>query len=231
MLHFLVRYVEKNFYERIDSKSMLEHSIPERIHISVIYVTLIFDWPGALKQHVRSTHLNVTFKCDHCEKTFRSKNGLNSHMKSIHLKSFACDVCQKCFNSEPNLRRHKASEHNLDALYKCEPCGKAYAWKDSLDYHIRSIHLKEEYACKYCTLTYKGQGSLRNHVQAVHSSQDPFQCKQCDKKFKSRTGLQRHIQSIHMGVKHDCNFCKSSFNNKSHLNRHIKSIHSPNPPR
>lgn len=50
-----------------------------------------------------------TFKCDHCDATFKRKDTLNVHIQVVHdgHKKYKCDLCDKAFVTPSVLKSHK----------------------------------------------------------------------------------------------------------------------------
>ena len=47
------------------------------------------------------------FKCDYCQKTFRSKLGMTGHMKRFHnFKPYHCDQCDQKFEMKQQQVAH-----------------------------------------------------------------------------------------------------------------------------
>jgi hypothetical protein len=42
------------------------------------------EYPCVLKSHVQSVHEKIRHKCDLCERTYASKNGVRRHVKNVH---------------------------------------------------------------------------------------------------------------------------------------------------
>ena len=53
--------------------------------------------------------------CDRCEKTFKRRENLERHMKSVHAekKLFSCDLCTETFSRKDVLVRHVKCVHDL----------------------------------------------------------------------------------------------------------------------
>lgn len=82
------------------------------------------------------------FKCKSCRQTFPSKEETLRHIKALHSLHFTCPVCQRPFTNQHNLRRHMMIKHSdeADKKFECDVCGKRYAIKQSLDYHMKKTH-------------------------------------------------------------------------------------------
>lgn len=50
-----------------------------------------------------------TFKCHHCDATFKRKDTLNVHVQVVHErhKKYRCELCNKAFVTPSVLRSHK----------------------------------------------------------------------------------------------------------------------------
>ena len=79
------------------------------------------------------------FSCDLCEKTFRMKNQLTTHML-VHTRErpFSCDVCNKSFKTSGNLREHKERMHGSD--YPCDLCDRKCPSRNALRKHQKRVH-------------------------------------------------------------------------------------------
>ncbi|XP_033231868.1 zinc finger protein 845-like [Belonocnema kinseyi] len=92
------------------------------------------------------------FKCKFCQKRFKRKNHLCSHVDSVHLKTdlqtsktrHNCDKCSRSYSWLKDLNRHKRSVHEENELkVVCDYCGYKTSRKGVLTEHISSLHLKE----------------------------------------------------------------------------------------
>ncbi|XP_063710072.1 zinc finger protein 83-like [Culicoides brevitarsis] len=71
----------------------------------------------SMPHHVMNIHVNKKdqFKCDLCEKTFKSTSTLTDHHKKFHLeiKQFKCNLCPAEFNKNLKLRHHFEKSHDI----------------------------------------------------------------------------------------------------------------------
>ena len=102
----------------------------------------VFTSENALKKHKFENHYSVEnkFDCKECGKWFQSKLKLNFHTRNSHKKK-KCELCDVVV-SEGNYRRHKKEKHlvldgNLNSLFKCEKCVKAFTRKETLENHVK----------------------------------------------------------------------------------------------
>ena len=81
-----------------------------------------------LNRHVREKHQETNknshftqdvssigdIQCDGCEKTFKRRENLERHMKSVHAekKLFSCGLCTKTFSRKDILVRHVKCVHD-----------------------------------------------------------------------------------------------------------------------
>lgn len=98
---------------------------------------------------------NVEFRCNDCEKTFKSKESLNAHWRAKHEgQEHVCTHCGEAFSWKKSLQRHMQTNHKEPETgdtgyveqkqkpkYKCEHCGKVFASTMSLAYHMGSNHV------------------------------------------------------------------------------------------
>ena len=123
---------------------------------------------GNLKRHIKSTHdkSDEVFKCDRCDKTLKSKSGLNNHNESAHSnQKFDCDTCDKTFGKKQLLEYHFKNEHFNPQEYRCDICDKAYCTIRALKEHITLAHSNERIECDACNKTFSSGLQLKIHVK------------------------------------------------------------------
>ena len=97
------------------------------------------------------------FKCDKCDKIFKSKDGHKSHLK----------------NSQCNIENFSIIPANDEKVmfYKCNICGTSFLSKKLCLDHCNKFHMKNQKEVKEL---------LRNNTTAAS-----YKCEICEKKFKT----------------------------------------------
>ena len=95
-----------------------------------------------------NTHTNlVTYTCDICSKSYKSKRYLTQHIQSVHEKvKYPCNLCEYKATQQASLKRHIESVHEK-VKYSCNQCGKEFTGRSNLKRHIGSVHKKTKYLC------------------------------------------------------------------------------------
>lgn len=117
--------------------------------------------------HIETHNEHRPYKCDICEKTFKTKMVLYSHSKTHAERRFKCNLCDMTFVQSTHLKTHQMV-HTGEKPFQCEFCGKEFALKTNYVTHRR-----------------------------LHTGEKPFQCKQCTDCFIDLNGLKRHRKKIH----------------------------------
>lgn len=168
-----------------------------------------------LQVHVKGKHQNERpFSCPNCEKTFKQKDKVERHIKSVHLqtKSFICD-CGKSFNRKDDMVRHNNVVH-LGEKYR-------YTRKEEnkvLSYSTLNGSIIE---CAHCSYACDRSDRMKKHFLTVHQNERPFSCDKCDKTFKVKDKRDLHVNTVHLKKKpHACRYCQQAFGRKDSLKRH-----------
>ena len=61
------------------------------------------------------------YKCEICDKEFKTNNGLKSHFNITHnlKKEHQCNICQKVFNIQDHLTSHVKIVHENKKHHTC----------------------------------------------------------------------------------------------------------------
>ncbi|XP_026214818.1 zinc finger protein 585A-like [Anabas testudineus] len=177
-----------------------------------------------LKAHKR-THAIEGLTCLACDKQFKDKATLVSHLK-LHKKvqqssprSLICGDCGKVFGRMYHLKRHIMTHRKAmnGERYKCPDCQKNFAFPEDLNKHLE-IHVKENNGtCPKCNATFNSPEELETHM-GVHEKS--YTCNTCGKKFKVEYALKKHEQG-HLHEQYYCSLCCKRFIKLSHYKRHI----------
>uniref|UniRef100_A0A674MGX7 C2H2-type domain-containing protein n=1 Tax=Takifugu rubripes TaxID=31033 RepID=A0A674MGX7_TAKRU len=177
-----------------------------------------------LRAHKKS-HAVEGLTCLACDKQFKEKGALSSHLKvhqkvqSSSPKSLTCGDCGKIFGRMYHLKRHIVT-HQKEAdseSYTCPDCQKRFAFPEDLNKHLQ-MHVKENNGtCPKCNRTFSGAEELEAHM-GVHLKS--FPCDTCGKKFKVEYALKKH-QQFHQSEHYYCSLCHKRFIKLSHYKRHL----------
>ena len=132
--------------------------------------------------------------CDVCGNTYKSKFGLNLHMKGKHLSEFKhhCDICNQGFNQSVQFRFHLSSHASL-RLEKCQ----------------------------FCPASFYASGSLKRHLETCQDKSNPFICEICHAGFSRKYKLEEHVRGKHGEPKYSC-LCGKRYGWRSSLRTHVK---------
>ena len=187
-----------------------------------------FSNPKACKNHIQTFHAKKSkkkYNCEHCEKTFKTKNGLKSHTINDHenKEPFQCLSCNQFYQNKNDLKRHCLLEkHTLPKFKKTD------------DKRSRSLLTQE---CKECHKIVDG-GNMEKHMKRYHSEESrTWICSRCGESFKRKDSLLRHERNIHHlhnrqltavdklydidNKTYQCPECKTTFADKEDAKDHI----------
>ena len=219
----------------------------------------IFLLRSTYRSHVQLFHdtnnIPSVYHCDICDKGFASEDSLKGHLNVHKNLSVRCELCDKVFKAPRYLREHTRKLHTdvgskkelaekTVEKYICDHCNKTFNTKNSISYHIRSIHIqncKEElYKCDICLHTFKFKKVMLNHMILLHGANpvwknrhgsnnendgkdvSVYQCRICREKFASEEFLRKH-QEKQASLK--CVECNSVFCNPKTLFMHKNEVH------
>ena len=66
------------------------------------------------------------FRCETCEKEYKSNQGLEEHIQSFHLNTkFECGTCEKSFTIKKVLKEHHLHFNDKsEKIFRCDICQK-----------------------------------------------------------------------------------------------------------
>ncbi|KAG5896084.1 hypothetical protein JTB14_006873 [Gonioctena quinquepunctata] len=176
-----------------------------------------------LDVHYKVEHEDVRFKCECCQKPFKTLQGLNSHIIVHDLsqprKEYACSECPAVYKSRStytvHMRKHRLGEEG----HICDICGKSVTKKDSLKNHMRTHTGEKPFVCSTCGRAFNTNNLLRTHVR-IHTNEKPYICTICKKGFRQRPALKIHLR-YHTGEKpYFCSVCGRAFISGTLLKNH-----------
>ncbi|XP_055334203.1 LOW QUALITY PROTEIN: uncharacterized protein LOC129585518 [Paramacrobiotus metropolitanus] len=206
-------------------------------------------WFASLRRHARqcfhhadhndrpesSDHASASQKktavCVQCGKDFRSRAGLQAHMKTDHA-ALKCVICDEVFGNDGDLLQHLL-DHSPKKELKCEICQKTFQSPRIFASHVRehesgklSQSVAEEPAPNECLLCWKSFADsleLNQHVKK-HNVNGGFECAMCDAKFPFYRLLSRHVmEEQHLRPKTGipCSVCHEKLPDENALQLHL----------
>ncbi|XP_041348962.1 zinc finger protein 420-like isoform X2 [Gigantopelta aegis] len=183
------------------------------------------------------------FRCDMCEKRFKSACHLTNHVRThTGEKPFECLVCGAAFVEQSGLNRHRKRSHvgmsreDYERLFSftCDQCPKRFDSGQRLVLH-RENHYKT-FRCDRCDQAFLTDQALETHTKRMHyvvrdqtnawgSGKSKYTCAWCCRRFKCSTHLENH-ERIHSGIRpFACDICERTFAEVGGLRRHNRLMH------
>ena len=153
--HYQTQHEDSTFECELCKKSFSSKGVRENHKKSVHYATdeickLCQKSIKRMKSHIEDVHGNRAWKCDKCDKIYRSAGSLSNHKATTHngkVPKSICDACGQGFNRRNDLFTHRKNEHAGEKIYKCD---KAFTRLHSRNRHIKLIHIGQKFPCKNC---------------------------------------------------------------------------------
>ncbi|KAJ8392956.1 hypothetical protein AAFF_G00071600 [Aldrovandia affinis] len=173
-------------------------------------------------------------ECDMCGHCCVTQEGLDLHRLSHTGQTpLRCPLapCRRRFACSTALEEHilahcqgttSKGQANKPRPYRCEHCGKRFAYASTFNLHMRTHTGERPYECKLCGKRFRQIPHLQDH-ERIHSGARPFCCWVCGKSFTVAARLTEHART-HSGEKpFPCPHCPRSFRSRSNLDKHCKA--------
>ena len=142
------------------------------------------------------------FRCDQCDFSSVSEQGLKTHSKRKHtnaviekeMESFPkmCSLCEKQFDCEITLKRHMKTHSYKQIEYRCEECDFLGATPFTMEVHLGKSH-SDKFECGLCEFVAKDLETLDMHLFTC----EIYQCEECEKRFKNIKDIKEHLTNEH----------------------------------
>ena len=196
---------------------------------------------GSSRHKCRKT-ADVAFACKDCGQVCKNPGSLKRHCNAKHKQSeslkaaeiFSCGVCADVFDSKTDLQGHKLTTHKhsislptpskpKDNSLSCEPCGKKFRSKKTLETHMKLVHSNqailvedqtdatlEEIKCAKCGISCESKITLDIHLKThledststapedsplAESDETRLTCSVCAKSLKNQRTLKKHMKT------------------------------------
>nr|XP_034973805.1 PR domain zinc finger protein 2 isoform X1 [Zootoca vivipara]XP_034973806.1 PR domain zinc finger protein 2 isoform X1 [Zootoca vivipara] len=183
--------------ESVEEQSSISEDSPE----SSPKKKAVAKFPKARDESNGNIHGTFMFPCQHCERKFTTKQGLERHMH-IHISAishaFKCRYCGKAFGTQINRRRH---ERRHEAGPKRKPF-PALSEGNAKNQTIPEDNIKDETNSRQDLVaveTEKVSLEMPNPVLFEESKgpKELHPCKYCRKVFGTHTNMRRHQRRVH----------------------------------
>ncbi|XP_048882189.1 zinc finger protein 574 isoform X3 [Brienomyrus brachyistius] len=178
-------------------------------------------------------------ECDMCGHCCVTQEGLDLHRLSHTGQTpLRCPLspCRRRFATSAALEEHvlahcrRLAFKGSDATprpFRCEHCGKGFAYASTFRLHMRTHTGERPYECSQCGKRFRQLPHLQDH-ERIHSGERPFVCWLCGKSFSVAARLTEHART-HSGEKpYTCSRCPRTFRSRSNLDKHSK-VHGDAP--
>ena len=215
------------------------------------YCLKVFSAAWYIKKHIKNAHPQLnpkSYKCDKCDMTFQTKEGLKAHDRNTHLNKdpHICRTCHSVYGNRNELLRHcKTEGHSFPkkntpekGFERCKLCAKDIQ-SDLIDEHMRRYHPSgKTHKCSDCKFTTKRLDSLHRHRRLVHfefnkeldaidrtiKKGKTYKCIYCKQMLTTEKEIDEHL--VREVCKMKCKICDKEFTLKHNMNRHMKKFHS-----
>lgn len=118
-----------------------------------------------------------------------------------HQRNNACPGKKVCDNDNIKQEDHEDQDDKSDHKFLCDQCDKSFKYRQSLQYHIDSVHLeKKTFSCQVCGKGFPRIQRLREHSQRIHGDalvEYPHTCAECGREFITNGAYKLHMRKFH----------------------------------
>ena len=198
------------------------------------------------KRRVKERRGKKKYRCESCNRNYKSRKGLRLHNKNIHeTEGLPCSKCEFRARSEEQLTNHNQRVHE-GLKYSCELCEYISAYKKYIKIHSAKRHpdqtpqiklVKSEeknLKCPHCDFTTISCSFLNKHLRVGHKEEPESEgkerkCPYCEYRPATNQLLETHLRRRNeleqTETKFHCDICDHVNCLKRGLLRHITLKH------
>ena len=159
----------------------------------------------SMELHVKNKHENPLERCNSCDFQTRRKFSMKKHIQTVH-SGMNLQTCEFCGEMRKNLSKHlertkcgEGKSINERRSEACEECGNLFTTKDSLNKHIKGVHMKiKDRHCDQCEYSTYSGFNLKLHISKMHTGME-LKKEKCIDCFKEVYNLPYHKKIYHQG--------------------------------
>ncbi|KAK3867621.1 hypothetical protein Pcinc_026932 [Petrolisthes cinctipes] len=182
-----------------------------------------------LRKHIKRIHVQQSFVCKECGKTFKKQQHLKTHsFDHTGINPYACDYpgCEMRCKTPSRLKRHQLQHEGSRYACPYENCNQTFDTHIELLQHMPNSHPR---VCDICDRPFRQLRQLKKHRQSHENIVEAYFCPfvACTRFYYRKNNLDTHIKAKHEHLRiYECGVCDKRLSTKQKLIHHIK-IHSP----
>lgn len=183
---------------------------------------------SSLKRHQLRKHKDAQHFCDLCERSFKTKREIESHMKKTHRNSSIKFLYSEKLSIDLSEMYEKIDESKT---FTCSFCCFYECDEDKLNQHLathQDVVDSGKMYCAQCPTKIESMEFMIQHTRAHNEPAKTHRCLICSKAFPYDDKFLNHLRN-HKRNQHKICFCPEcgrKFSKPSILNDHIRFIHN-----
>ena len=200
--------LEKKFETFENKIRMLKDSLDDKEKTISAFETRLIEKENSVDEKLKEIESNwkikekSIFKCEECNFTTSSEQGLKTHTKRKHIKTSKqpknyptnCEFCDIEVKSKLEMKLHLKTHSYKPVNYECAECDFLGTTEPTMDVHNGKQH-SENIECGLCDSVFKDHESLELHLCTC----EIYKCEKCNNIFRNLTDLKTHVEKVHAG--------------------------------